>query len=177
MVGVESHARPKITYQDKLGQTIDLITSKIAITPTSNDDSQSLNLKDGEVTFGTFKITNQSAENVNIKELYLYETPGSDSLSYNNGFSRLRLVNADGKRIGQQISKPTVGGNKLGNFKLEAGETMTLSVVSTISESVATDTISLMIQDIKAYGYTSRQYIEIVNNNATLGEVYLNNLD
>lgn len=123
-------------------------------------------------------ITNNSAEKVRIKELYVYQTPDSDEFSYVSGFSNLQLVISDNqrKRMGKRISKPIFGGNNLGSFNLDPFQSLTLDLMVDTSLEAGNKSIELTIQDIIASGLTSKQNLPI-NICGDSGLININHLD
>jgi len=123
-------------------------------------------------------ITNNSAEKVKIKEIYVYQTPDSDEFSYDSGFSNLQLVLSDNqrKRICKKVSKPIFGGNNLGGFNLNPFESLTLNLMVDTSLTAGNKTIELTIQDIVGSGYTSKQNLPI-NVSGDSNSININHLD
>ena len=178
LIGRDSHAN---THLQGLNSVAQLTTAKASHLNFEIKPLSVTNLIAGDKaqTIGSFVITNDSAEKISLKELHLYEAPAADEFSYNSGFRNLRLALADNhkKTVGRTISKPIIGGNKLGNFSLNPGQSITLDVLIDSTPSAANRTINLMIQDIIATGQTSKQSPQIDNNQLILGVVTFNNLE
>lgn len=177
LIGRDSQVRVQVGGLNGLSQATQIFASQIEfqIQPINNQ----LIAGEKDLALGRFKLINPTPESVQIKELYLYETADSDEFSYQAGFSNLRLVlsNNHRQKIGFNVRQPALGGNKLGNFKLEPFAMITIDVLADTSQRVADKTINLMIQDVNAYGQTSKLIPTIIGDLLILGPVNFNNFE
>jgi hypothetical protein len=177
IAGKDSGAIPKIDGLGTTAQGVTALASSISI-DIENITSEATAGIDDQV-IGRFTITNNSVEKIRIDELFLYELPNSDNLSSGDGFTQLKLVRSENyrKRVGRYVRNPHAGGNRLGGFDLKVGESIDIDVIIDTTEEVSGKTINLMIQDIYAYGKTSREPVDIMGDQLILGPVTFNVLD
>lgn len=176
LAGKNSQVAAELTNLPLDGQPILSLVSSIDL----NQEPTNTTIVAGEKNQSIAKltITNNSAEKVKIKEIYVYQTPDSDEFSYDSGFSNLQLVLSDNqrKRIGKKVSKPIFGGNNLGGFNLNPFESLTLNLMVDTSLAAGNKTIELTIQDIIGSGYTSKQNLPI-NVSGDSNSININHLD
>jgi len=171
LTGVVSGVAPQVNGLGLSAQAVVVKASRLNITTQAIESQVMADTKD--TIIGRFTITNDSMERINVDELYLYETPDSDTLSADGGFSNLRLVLSDNwrKRVGKSVRSPLAGGNKLGGFYLNPGVSIHVNVLVDTNDVATNKTINLMIKDISAIGKTSKTPVEIVSDSLILGSV------
>ncbi len=175
ITGKNSQVGANVSGLPAAGQPVLSLVSNLTISQSANGATIIAGAKNQKIA--TLTIANNSAEKVKIKELYVYQTADSDEFSYEAGFSNLRMIVSGGtKRLGKSVKKPLYGGNNLGGFTLNAGQTVSLDLLVDTTATAAGKTISLTAQDIIAVGLTSKES-PALNLTGEIGQITVNSLE
>ena len=157
--GVTSQSNTFVKYNTHNGQSINLISSSLSVELNNNlSNGQILAGKSNQI-ISSIKITNNSAENIYLKNITVANSDDSDSISYLNGYTNLHFSG-----IWDEIRYPVDNSNKLDldNKEIKAGETLILNLKINTNNETAGDKIQMIFYGLEAKGGYSKKPIKII---------------
>lgn len=163
-------AENKIYYSDEInarGESLTVSRSNLYI--YDNDEiGESLYIKgQKKIKVASFIFESAAGEDVKISSITLVKGDTSGSVTYDNGFSNMKLYIGSSKK-GEIIKKPYSGSWTFNgfNYKLKSGKRVEVKIYVDIDKDLKISETQLAVADLAAFGYNSNIKTGIFGLNA-----------
>ncbi len=167
-------------YSDEVnvqGKILNVNLSKLYVYANSEDQDLFYGKGEKKAKIASFIAESSAGENIRINSITIVQADGSGSITYDNGFSNLKLY-IGAKQVGQTIAKPYGSSYTFSGFsyKLAGSKSVEIKVYADISSGAQTSTVRLVISDLAAWGYdsgieTDVYGLDVASPEVTLGEI------
>ncbi len=156
-------------YNDNVGvQGEKFIVNKSNIYLYGTDNEEDRNFIKGQkgVRIGKFYIEASEGDDAIITSLTFSKANSSGSVTYNNGFSNVKLY-INSNKVGNVISRPYSETYEFNNFayRVKAGERITISVYVDTIKNLKVNQVQLMLTNIISHSYSSNINTSIYGSN------------